>query len=277
MLKDAPGSQWLPSHRTPRLPQRLVKRDLCRGGLSRDRGRWIQCARPCRRRMRLTWRTTHSRDPWLKNPVQHALPDADLDDMISDTDIKTFKPFFYDTSPNTVSIHPMVLKSLLFQYCSRRLKNCSFHPSQRMAILQLSSSKRTPNRNTPFTTEARLVRQTHSDLLLVATVDAYSRAGARRRAVISTCRRLVCHAEVALQLAHLRVSACTDRLVSPCHRPPVSSLRPRIGLVGRTMAPSQHQTAPTPRRCRRSKDKKTKQNERSGLRHLGRFEVIFVV
>ena len=69
----------------------------------------------------------------------------------------------------------------------------------------------------------------------------------------------VCHAEVALQRAHLRVSACTDRLVSPCHRPPVSSLRPRIGLVGRTMAPSQHQTAPTPRRCRRSKDKKTKQ------------------
>ena len=54
------------------------------------------------------------------------------------------------------------------------------------------------------------------------------------------------------------MGACTDRLLSPCHHPPVSSLRPRVCLVGRTVAPSQLQAAPTPRRCDGSKDKKTK-------------------
>ena len=72
------------------------------------------------------------------------------------------------------------------------------------------------------------------------------------------------HVEIALRdgsalyFHHLRVRACTDRLFSPCHHPSVSSLRPRDCLVGRTMAPSQLQAAPTPRRCGRSKDKWTK-------------------
>ena len=62
----------------------------------------------------------------------------------------------------------------------------------------------------------------------------------------------------ALYFHHLRVRACTDRLLSPCHHPSVSSFRPRNCMVGRTMAPSQLQAAPTPRRCGRSKDKWTK-------------------
>ena len=66
------------------------------------------------------------------------------------------------------------------------------------------------------------------------------------------------------------MSACADRLASPCHRPPVSSLRPRICLVGRSRAPSQPQTAPTPRRCGRSKDQRTNQVG-AGLCHLGRY------
>ena len=57
----------------------------------------------------------------------------------------------------------------------------------------------------------------------------------------------VCCGKVALQRARLRVGACTDRLLSPCHHRPASSLRPRICLVGRTMAPSELQAAPTPR------------------------------
>ena len=44
-----------------------------------------------------------------------------------------------------------------------------------MAILRtLTSSKRTQNRNTPFTTEARVVRQTHSGFLLVGQVPLYA-------------------------------------------------------------------------------------------------------
>ena len=75
-------------------------------------------------------------------------------------------------------------------------------------------------------------------------------------AVFVCSRKKVCSGNVALQNAHLRASACTDRLLSPCDHPPVSSLRPRICLVGRTMAPSQLQAAPTPRRFDRSKKKR---------------------
>ena len=60
----------------------------------------------------------------------------------------------------------------------------------------------------------------------------------------------VCCEKVALQRARLRVGACTDRLLSPCHHPPVSSLLSRICLVGRTMAPSQLEAAPTHKRKR---------------------------
>ena len=59
----------------------------------------------------------------------------------------------------------------------------------------------------------------------------------------------VCCGKVALRRARLRVGAYTDRLASPCQHRHVSSLRPRVCLVGRTMAPSQLQIAP---------DKKTK-------------------
>ena len=46
------------------------------------------------------------------------------------------------------------------------------------------------------------------------------------------------------------MGACTDRLLSPCHHPPVSLLLPRICLVGRTMASTQLQAAPTHKRTR---------------------------
>ena len=77
--------------------------------------------------------------------------------------------------------------------------------------------------------------------------------------------------------AHLRVSACENRLVSPCHRPPVSSLRPRISLVGRTVAPSQLQTAPTPRRRGHSEDQRAKQTSVLDFAIWDDMEVIFSV
>ena len=58
--------------------------------------------------------------------------------------------------------------------------------------------------------------------------------------------------------------------VDPCHHPPVSSLRRRVCLVGRTMAPSQLQAAPTPRKMWSQKGHKDPNNERRGLCHLGR-------
>ena len=69
------------------------------------------------------------------------------------------------------------------------------------------------------------------------------------------------------------MGAYTDRLLSPCHHPPVSSLLPRdlFGWTDHTMVPSQLQATPTPRRCDGSKDKQTQTNERSGICHLGRY------
>ena len=66
--------------------------------------------------------------------------------------------------------------------------------------------------------------------------------------VVCVCRRK--SGKVALQRARFRAGACTDRLLSPCHHPRVSSLLPRICLVGRTMAPSQLPAAPTHKRKR---------------------------
>ena len=87
----------------------------------------------------------------------------------------------------------------------------------------------------------------------------------------------VCCGKVAQKRARLRVGACTDRLLSPCHHPPVSCLLPRICLVGRTMAPSQLLAAPTPRRCDGSKDKKTKQTSVLDLPFENDMAVIFSV
>ena len=61
----------------------------------------------------------------------------------------------------------------------------------------------------------------------------------------------VCCGKVALSRARLHMGACTDRLLNPCHHPPVS--------------------APTPRRCEGSKDKKTKQTTVLDLCHLRRY------
>ena len=129
-----------------------------------------------------------------------------------------------------------------------------------MAILRtLTSSKRTQNRNTPFTTEARVVLQTHSVFFFFGGPSA----------VVCVCRRKCVVGKLPCNALVFVWGACTDRLLSPCHHPPVSSLLPRICLVGRTVAPSQLQAAPTPRRCDGSRDTKTKQM--SVLDHLGRY------
>ena len=130
----------------------------------------------------------------------------------------------------------------------------------------LTRSKRTENRNPPFATEARWVWQTHSVFLSFFW-------WVKCRCVCVPSK--VCCRKVALLRAHLRVRACTDTLLSPCHHPPVSSLSPRISLVGRTVAPSQLQTAPTPRRCSRSKDQKTNQMSVLDIAIWNDMEVIF--
>ena len=70
---------------------------------------------------------------------------------------------FHENPPNTVSIHPVVLKPLLFQYCFANWKILFFYPPR---IGDAPNSHKleahSKNRNTPFTTEARVVRQTHS-------------------------------------------------------------------------------------------------------------------
>ena len=92
--------------------------------------------------------------------------------------------YCFDTSNGTETI----TESILF----RRLKNYCFFTLPGLAILRtLTSSKRTQNRNTPFATAARVVRQTHS----------FFSGGPI--AVVCACRR--------------KCVACTDRLLSPCH------------------------------------------------------------
>ena len=62
-----------------------------------------------------------------------------------------------------------------------------------------------------------------------------------------------------------------------CHHRPGSSLRPRICLVGRNMAPSQPQTAPAQPRCDRREDKKTKQTSVLDFAIWDDLAVIFTV
>ena len=71
-------------------------------------------------------------------------------------------------SQTTVSIHPVVLKQLQLQYCFADWKYCFYNTPT------LTGSRRTQHRNTPFTTKARVVRQTHSGFLLVGQVPLYS-------------------------------------------------------------------------------------------------------
>ena len=134
-----------------------------------------------------------------------------------------------------------------------------------MAILQLSSSKRTQNRNTPFTTEARLVRQTHSDLLLVGQVPLHSRA-------VESVSRGSCPATRSPSCE------CLHRQTGKPLPPPtsvVSSSTYRFGWTdhGAVTASNGANTTKMPSQ----QGQKDQTNERSGLRHLGRLEVIFVV
>ena len=117
-----------------------------------------------------------------------------------------FYDMFQNTFFNTSNGPDIITVSILF----RRLKNTVLYPPGIGNTSTLTSSRRTQIRNTPLTTEARVVRQTHSGVFTGGPqTDCYH-----------------------------------------CHHPPVSSLRPRICLVGRTMAPSQLQAAPTHRRRR---------------------------
>ena len=172
---------------------------------------------------------------------------AELEELVENLKklCTSYRPIFSKISKycfNSSNGTETITVSILF----RRLKNTVFTLPGLAILRTLTSSKRTQNRNTPFTTEACVVRKTHFFFfffLLVFQVSLYGCAVA----------------SVLWKVARLRVGALTDRLLSPCHHPPVTSLLPRICLVGRTTVPSQLQAAPTPRRCDGSKDKKTTQ------------------
>ena len=164
--------------------------------------------------------------------------------------------YCFNTSNGTEAI----TVSILF----RRLKNTVFLPPGIGNTSTLKSSKRTQNRNTPFTTEARVGKANAQRFFFLLVGPS--------AVVLRVPSQVLCR-KVALQRAHLRVSACTDRLVSPCHHRPVSSLRPRICLVGR----SQPHTAPSQRRCDRREDKKTKQTSIPDFAIWDDMAVIFTV
>ena len=95
-------------------------------------------------------------------------------------------------------------------------------------------------------------------------------------AVVFACRRRCVVGKLPCDALNF-VCACTDRLLRPCHHPPVSSHLPRECLVGWTMAPSQLQGAPTPRRCARSETKRTKHMSVVDIAILDNVEGIFTV
>ena len=133
---------------------------------------------------------------------------------------------FLRKSQNTVSIHPMILTPLLYQYCFNTEKYC--FSLQGLAILQLSQARSALKiAKPPFTTEARVVRQAFSSGVPSAAVCVW-----RRKCVVG---KLPCNA-----LAFVWRFAQTDCQALACH-PPVS-----IRLDG-----------PWRFRCRRCKDKRT--------------------
>ena len=134
----------------------------------------------------------------------------------------------------------MVLKPSLFQYCFAS-RDWQYSNSHKLEARSKS--------HTPFTTEARVVRQTHSVFFFYwCQVPLYACAVARML-------WKSCPATRSPSCGRLH----RQTLLSPCLHPPVSPLLPRKCLVGRTMAPSHLQAPPTPRRCDDSKDKKTEQ------------------
>ena len=168
---------------------------------------------------------------------------------------------------NQLQAHIYENPKILFQYIQWCLNHHCFinvSTNEKYCVLNLPGlavPKRTQNRNTPFRREAREVRQTHNVFFLTGGPSA----------VVCVCRRKCVVGKLSCDALFLRVGPCTDRLFSPCHHPLVSSLLPRICLVGRTMAPSQRQAAPTPQRCDGSKDKYTKQTSVLDLAILGRY------
>ena len=79
----------------------------------------------------------------------------------------------------------------------------------------------------------------------------------------------VCCGKVALSRARLRVGACTDRLLSPCHHQPVSSSTNLFGWTvhgGFTASNGANTT-----KMRSQQGQEDQANQRAGLNHLGRY------
>ena len=147
------------------------------------------------------------------------------------------KKYCFETSNDTETITvPMLF---------RRLKILFVYPPWDWQTLRtLTSSKRTQNRNTPFFTEARVVRQTHSAFFTggPSAVVCVS----RRKCVVGKLR---CNAlALALGQTDCYALATTHHLC-----------RLFVHVSVWLDRPHSPQTAPTPRRCDGSKDKKTKQ------------------
>ena len=133
----------------------------------------------------------------------------------------------------------MVLRPSLFNPVSPTEKYC--FTLLGLAILQLSQTRGALKIAIPrFTTEARVVMQTHNGFSTGVP-----------SAVVFVCRRKCVAGKLPCNALTFVCALCAVRLPSSCHHRRVSSLRPRICLVGRTVAPSQLQAAPTPRRCGR--------------------------
>ena len=79
------------------------------------------------------------------------------------------------TKISKYSVNPLtVLKSLLFQCCFAECKKVYFHSPRTCNSPTLTSSERTHDHNSPFTTEHRVERQTRSLFFLVGQVPVCS-------------------------------------------------------------------------------------------------------
>ena len=167
--------------------------------------------------------------------------------------------YCFNTSNGTETI----AVSTLFR---RLKKNCFFFdPPWIGNTPTLTSSKRTQNRNTSFTIEARVVRQTHSVFFFWWATGRCMRVPSQ-----------VCCGKVALQRARLRVDACSDRLLSPCHPPTcvVSSSTYLLGWTDHGAVTASNGANTT--KIRWQQGQKDQTNDRSGLCHLGRYDIHFL-
>ena len=164
--------------------------------------------------------------------------------------------YCFNTSNGTETI----AVSTLFR---RLKKNCFFDPPWIGNTPTLTSSKRTQNRNTSFTIEARVVRQTHS---------VFFSGGPR--AVVCVCRRKC----VVGSCPATRSPSCGRLLrqtIEPLPPPTcvVSSSTYLLGWTDHGAVTASNGANTTKMRWQQGQKDQT--NDRSGLRHLGRYDSHF--